>query len=263
MLIQTAQTMAPLYQEEVTHRLEALSNEVEQAFQGNQQAVAYKKIAIIAGTSYRRQTGLSGTPSEINRRWEQHFTHLFRQEDIPTNPPSGSDSLIVRDQDEGTFTGTHGGDRLQITRPYGRGRLSSGEMAQRLPGRFDVTIPGEQADVDTNASLPVHPHPFTEGELDAALEASKATSPGLDGLPYVVYKMPEVRSLLLDICNQVLLSGASPSDWLNAGLVPLFKKGDTNDPANYRGIALMPTAAKLFNKMILHRIRVLVEPKLQ
>ena len=264
MLNQPAQTMAYLYQEEVTRRLEALSKEIEQSFQGNQQALAYKEIAQIAGTSYRRQPGLSGTPSENNRSWEQHFTHLFRQEDIPTNPPGVSDSLIVNDQEEGTFTSIHGGDRLQITRPTERrGRLSSGEMAQRLPGRFDVTIPGAPADVDNNASSPVHPHRFLQEELDAALAASKATSPGLDGLPYEVYKLPEVRSLLLAICNQVLLSGAPPSDWLNAGLVPLFKKGDTKDPANYRGIALMPTAAKLFNKMILHRIRVLVDPKLR
>ena len=117
MLNRTAQTMAPLYQEEVTRRLEALSEEIERSFQGNQQALAYKKIAQIAGTSYRRRPGLAGTPSQNNRSWEQHFTHLFRQEDIPTNPPSGSDSLIVNDQEEGTFTGTHGGDRLQITRP--------------------------------------------------------------------------------------------------------------------------------------------------
>ncbi len=85
----------------------------------------------------------------------------------------------------------HGGDRLQITRPTERrGRLSSGEVAQRLPGRFDVTIPGAPADVDNNASSPVHQ--FLQGELDAALAASKATSPGLDGLPYEVYKLPEV-----------------------------------------------------------------------
>ena len=257
-----AQTMAPLYQEELTRRLEALCQEVEQSFQGNQQALAYKKIAQIAGTSHAPRPGLSGTPSEIKRNWELHFTHLFRQEDVPSSSPSGSDSLSY--QEDGTFTGTHGGDRLQITRPTERrGRLSTGELALRLPGRFDVPIPGDLPDVENNLSFPDPPQPFTPEDLDAALEASKATSPGLDGLPYEVYKLPEVRPLLLDICNRLLLSGAPPSDWLNAGLVPLFKKGDTNIPANYRGIALMPTAAKLFNKMILSRIRVLVEPKLR
>lgn len=204
MINRPAQTMAHLYQEEITRRLEALSQEVEQAFQGNQQALAYKKIAQITGTSHTSRPGLSGTPAEKNRRWQQHFTHLFRQEDIPTNPPGTSDSLIVRDQDEGTFTGTHGGDRLQITRPtVRRGRLSSGETAQSLPGRFDVTIPGEHADVDNNPHLP----PFTVEELHNALEASKATSPGLDGLAYEVYKLPEVWPLLLVICNRVLFSG--------------------------------------------------------
>jgi hypothetical protein len=92
--------MAALYQEEVTRRLEALSEEIERSFQGNQQALTYKKIAQIAVTSYRRQPGLSGTPSQNNRIWEQHFPHLFRQEDIQTNLPGGSDSLIVNDQKE-------------------------------------------------------------------------------------------------------------------------------------------------------------------
>ncbi len=85
MLNQPAQTMAALYQKEVTRRLEALSEEIEQSFQGNQQALHCKKIAQFAGTSYRRQPGLSGTPSQNNRSWEQHFIHLCRQEDIPTN----------------------------------------------------------------------------------------------------------------------------------------------------------------------------------
>jgi hypothetical protein len=59
------------------------------------------------------------------------------------------------------------------------------------------------------------------------------------------------------------VSGIAPPDWLNSALVPLFKKGDTNLPGNYRGIALMPTAAKLYNKMILNRVRALVDTRLR
>ena len=38
-------------------------------------------------------------------------------------------------------------------------------------------------------------------------------------------------------------------------LIPVFKKGSASDPGNYRGIALMCTCAKLYNKMLLNRLR--------
>ena len=102
---------------------------------------------------------------------------------------------------------------MQITRPTERrGRLSSREMAQRLPGRFDVTIPGAPADVHNNTNSTVYHHRLLQEELEDAL----------DGLLYEVYKLLQSRSLA--IYNHFLLSGAPPSDWSNAGLVPLFKK---------------------------------------
>ena len=108
------------------------------------------------------------------------------------------------------------------------------------------------------------PRDFSEEELDLALSTSKrSSSPGLDGLPYAVFRFPAVKSTLLSVCNSVLRSGVAPPDWSNSGLVPLFKKGDSNLPDNYRGIALMSTAAKLYNKMILKRVRDLVDTKLR
>ena len=140
---------------------------------------------------------------------------------------------------------------------------------------FDATISGgppvvatapEQGDPVANINDPSYDpnEDFTEEELDLALSTSQASSsPGLDGLPYAVFKLPVVRVLLLSICNNVLRSGIAPPDWLNSAIVPLFKKGNQDLPDNYRGIALMSTAAKLFNKMILKRIRDLVDTKLR
>ena len=47
---------------------------------------------------------------------------------------------------------------------------------------------------------------------------------------------------------------------LRSGIVPFPKKGNLNITANYRGISLTATAAKIYNKMILHRIRPHIEP---
>ena len=281
--VSPSQIMPALYQEELSRRLATICKEIEECFEGNRCGKAYKKIADIAGTSQGHHPGLSGTPSEVKRAWELHFTHLFRQEDDGPGPQSASEiHPNLR-----TVTGTHGEESVQITHSDSeRGRTSprptrvAGGTVEGTPptdhlGRFDATISGgppvvatapEQGDPVANINDPSYDpnEDFTEEELDLALSTSQASSsPGLDGLPYAVFKLPVVRVLLLSICNNVLRSGIAPPDWLNSAIVPLFKKGNQDLPDNYRGIALMSTAAKLFNKMILKRIRDLVDTKLR
>jgi hypothetical protein len=82
-------------------------------------------------------------------------------------------------------------------------------------------------------------------------------------LPYTVLKIPLVKSYILSICNYTLASSIAPPLWLNSAIIPLHKKGNFNDPSNYRGIALTSTAAKIFNKMLLHRLRSLIDHKLR
>ena len=49
-------------------------------------------------------------------------------------------------------------------------------------------------------------------------------------------------------------TGAYPDQWTTAVIVPIYKKGDTNDPANYRGITLTCAMSKLFTFMLNKRI---------
>ncbi len=84
---------------------------------------------------------------------------------------------------------------------------------------------------------------------------------GSDGIPTAAYDSG-IAPLLLDIMNGVLAGGPAPSEWLESEIVPIFKKGLASDPANYRGISLMQTAAKLFDRVLLLRIRDKVSTKL-
>lgn len=51
-----------------------------------------------------------------------------------------------------------------------------------------------------------------------------------------------------------MISGYFPSSWSDAILVPIFKSGDANDSANYRGISLVSNLGKLFTTILNKRL---------
>ena len=59
---------------------------------------------------------------------------------------------------------------------------------------------------------------------------------------------------LLEVCNRTL-NGDRSDIWAKSGIVPIPKKGNLGDTGNYRGTSLNVIAAKIYNKMILNRIR--------
>jgi hypothetical protein len=54
--------------------------------------------------------------------------------------------------------------------------------------------------------------------------------------------------------NLVLDSGKIPDAWTEGVIVPIFKKGDTTSPDNYRGITLLSCVSKLFTSVINERL---------
>ena len=52
----------------------------------------------------------------------------------------------------------------------------------------------------------------------------------------------------------IYVTGAYPDQWSTGVIVPIYKKGDTNDPTNYRGITLTGAMSKLFTFMLNKRI---------
>ena len=46
-------------------------------------------------------------------------------------------------------------------------------------------------------------------------------------------------------------------------IIPVPKSGDLSNTNNYRGISLICIIAKLYNRLILNRIRSVIDPKLQ
>ena len=57
--------------------------------------------------------------------------------------------------------------------------------------------------------------------------------------------------------------GDVPETWEKGGIIPFPKKGDLGKTSNYRGITLTAIAAKIYNRMLLNRIRPRIDPKLR
>ena len=94
-----------------------------------------------------------------------------------------------------------------------------------------------------------------------SVNSNKALCP--DNIPVIIWKDPVFHQLLRDICNFIFQNHISPSIWLKSQIIPIPKKGDLTIPTNYRGISLLPIAAKIYNKLILNRLRPKLEPILR
>lgn len=94
--------------------------------------------------------------------------------------------------------------------------------------------------------------------LDLIARTPLGKSPGLDGLPFEVYRHLAPRSLafcslLLQIIHQAI-DGAFPRSWFDTRMVLLYKKGDPELLTNWRPLSLINADAKLFTKLIANRI---------
>ena len=112
-------------------------------------------------------------------------------------------------------------------------------------------------------TLDIDTSPFTLMELITVtkqLKSCKAFGP--DNIPALLWKNPIFHNLLLNLCNNTFSALKSPKVWHKSQIIPLPKKGDLSLATNYRGISLMPIAAKIYNRLILNRLVTFVEPLL-
>ena len=94
-------------------------------------------------------------------------------------------------------------------------------------------------------------------ELNEVLRQGKSIkAPGPDGISTEFYKaLPqEWRNVLRILFNKVLATSEIPASWGKFEIIMFYKKGETGDPLNYRGIALANTAAKIFTTLIAKRL---------
>ncbi len=101
---------------------------------------------------------------------------------------------------------------------------------------------------------------FTLSELEAAFrKLTGGTAPGVTGIGNDVlkelYRLPGGPEFFLDMFNACLDSGSLPDPWRCTEIFLLYKgKGELTDPGSYRGIALMESTLKLYERLLFARL---------
>ena len=99
-------------------------------------------------------------------------------------------------------------------------------------------------------------------EILSNLDTSKAT--GADSLPPRLLKTCStgLAKPLSNIFTKSKQVGKFPSQWKIARIKPLFKDGAKDSVSNYRPVALLPCASKVFEKCIYTKVWEIISPTL-
>ena len=115
-------------------------------------------------------------------------------------------------------------------------------------------------------NLPINCDKPTKEEIRRAikhLKNNKATGP--DDIPAEAPKTNIDTSveLLYPLFTEIWEKEEVPSDWRDGYLINLPKKGDLSNCSNYRGITLLSVPGKVFNRIILERMKGEMDPWLR
>lgn len=116
---------------------------------------------------------------------------------------------------------------------------------------FDATI----LDDVTPAEFPPSSEPFTPEEVVRRIRKFENSSPGEDRLTYKHWLVLDPEGQLLHrLFNICLAHQRIPESWKHSRTILIHKKGDLDNPSNWRPIALCRTIFKIFTGLLATRL---------
>ena len=104
--------------------------------------------------------------------------------------------------------------------------------------------------------------PITREEVLLAIQRLKnGKAAGPDGINGEFFKHAGHLAVdfLVKFFNVLFERGIYPDSWTESIIITLFKKGNQNDPGNYRGISLCDICSKLYSSIINNRLQEWIE----
>ena len=91
-------------------------------------------------------------------------------------------------------------------------------------------------------------------EALSRMKIGKAVGPDGIFIEYLKYATQNVINTMLELINSLFLNALYPTAWTNNFLKAIYKTGPTDDPGNYRGLAIGSAMAKLYSTILLRRL---------
>ena len=116
------------------------------------------------------------------------------------------------------------------------------------------------------SDLPIKCCTPTKEEISSAIKQLKnGKSAGPDSIPAEALKADVETSvdLLHPLFSKIWEEEEIPTEWKEGYLIKLPKKGDLSSCSNYRGITLLSIPGKVFNRILLNRMKDAVDPHLR
>ncbi|VDP49667.1 unnamed protein product [Schistosoma curassoni] len=116
----------------------------------------------------------------------------------------------------------------------------------------------------TDLHVDVNP-PTTEEIRMAVRQVKNGKAAGLDNIPAEALKsdVEVTTSKLYLLFKKIWEEEQIPMDWKVGHLVKIQKKGDLSKCENYRGITLLSLPGKVFNRVLLNRLKDAVDVQLR
>ena len=130
------------------------------------------------------------------------------------------------------------------------------ELLNRPAPESPPTIPEAEKDLELNCDFP-----SKEEIVEAIKKLKNGKAAGPDGIPAEAIKADAemTADMLLPLFKKIWEEEEIPMDWKEGHIIKLPKKGDLSNCDNYRGITLLSTPGKIFNRILLERMKKAVD----
>lgn len=137
-------------------------------------------------------------------------------------------------------------------------KIKMGEWYGYFHGLFNPNSDADFEDMTngdfvTDDILDAH---ITDTEVSQAISRLKlGKAAGIDGITaeFVKAAPDRLTHVLCLLYNNLYDNGSFPENWSTSIISPILKKGNINDPSNYRGISLLPILSKIFTDILNRR----------
>ena len=172
-----------------------------------------------------------------------------------------------------TLSGRNTKPKVKVKKRDGTAPLNEKELLEEWKSLFSSLLNNDSGSSPSEPpppaeeDRPICADPPTREETAKAIAAMKANKAAALDCAITAEALQGGGNQMFDVihafCSEVYTTLTPPCQWITNVIIPLPKKGDLSLMTNYRGISLMSVAAKVYNKILLNRIRPLVDPLLR